>query len=137
MNPLHMFSLEWPTIIYFQLENCATRARQSLQEPSVIFYDLQEFQILSRARDLDTRLLGINLRKENQQSQHAVANNVCEISNAGALVNNLHKALFIPTKSALLQAVKNRHIITWPRLTEKVINKYLKLTPATAMGRMN
>jgi hypothetical protein len=49
----------------------------------------------------------------------------------------LHKSLFSPTKSALLQAVKNGHLITWPGLTEKAINTHLKLTPATAMGHMN
>jgi hypothetical protein len=49
----------------------------------------------------------------------------------------LHKALFSPTKSALLQAVKNGHLITWPGLTEKAINKHLKLTPAITMGNMN
>jgi hypothetical protein len=92
---------------------------------------------LSGARDLDTGLWRINLRKENQQSQQAVANNVFELRNTGALVNYLHKALFSPTKYALLQAVKNRHLITWPGLTEKAINTHLKLTPATAMGHMN
>jgi hypothetical protein len=45
--------------------------------------------------------------------------------------------MFIPTKSALLQAVKNGHLITWPGLTEQVINKYLKMTPVTSMGHMN
>jgi hypothetical protein len=49
----------------------------------------------------------------------------------------LHKALFSPTKSALLQAVKDGHLITWPGLTEDAIHKYLKLTPSTAMGHMN
>jgi hypothetical protein len=49
----------------------------------------------------------------------------------------LHKALFSPIKSALLQAVKNGHLVTWPGLTEKAINKHLKLTPATTMGNMN
>jgi hypothetical protein len=49
----------------------------------------------------------------------------------------LHKALFRPTKSALLQAVKNGHLVTWPGLTEEAINTHLKLTPATAMGHMN
>jgi hypothetical protein len=53
------------------------------------------------------------------------------------LVHYLHKALFSPTRSALLQAVKNGHLITWPGLTEEAINKHLKLTPATAMGHMN
>jgi hypothetical protein len=42
-----------------------------------------------------------------------------------------------PTKSALLQAVKNGHLITWLGLTEKEINKHLKFTPATTMGHMN
>jgi hypothetical protein len=86
---------------------------------------------------LDTGLWRINLKKENQQSQQAVANNVYELRNTGALVHYLHKYLFSPTKSALLQAVKNGHLITWPGLTEKAINKHLKLTPATAMGHMN
>jgi hypothetical protein len=45
--------------------------------------------------------------------------------------------MFSPTKSALLQAVKNGHLITWPGLTEQAINKHLKLTPVTAMGYMN
>jgi hypothetical protein len=49
----------------------------------------------------------------------------------------LQKALFSPTKSALLQAVKNGHLGTWPGLTENAIHKHLKLTPAMAMGPMN
>jgi hypothetical protein len=62
---------------------------------------------------------------------------VYELRNTGALVQYLHKALFSPTKAALLQAVKYGHLITWPGLTEDAIHKYLKLTPATAMGHMN
>jgi hypothetical protein len=92
---------------------------------------------LSGAHYLDTGIWRINLRKENQQPQQAEANNVYELLNTGALVNYLHKALFIPTNSALLQAVKNGHLITWPGLTEKAINKHLKLTPAITMGHMN
>jgi hypothetical protein len=109
----------------------------TFKNASVTICDPQEFQILSGIHDLDTGLWRINLRKENQQSQQAVANNVYELRNTGALVNYLHKTLFSPTKSALLQTVKNGHLITWPSLTEKAINKYLKLTPATAMGHMN
>jgi hypothetical protein len=63
--------------------------------------------------------------------------NVYELSNTGALVHYLHKALFSPTKSAMLQAVKDGHLITWPSLTEDAIKKHLKLTPVTAMGHMN
>jgi hypothetical protein len=75
--------------------------------------------------------------KDNHQLQHYVANNVYELLNTGALVNYFHKALFIPTTSALLQAVKNGHLITWSGLTEDAIHKRLKLTPATAMGHIN
>jgi hypothetical protein len=64
-------------------------------------------------------------------------NNVYELRNTGALVHYLHKALFSPTKAAMLQAVKDGHLITWPSLTEDAINKHLKLTPDTAMGHMN
>jgi hypothetical protein len=45
--------------------------------------------------------------------------------------------MFSPTKSALLQAVKKGHLVTWPGLTEEAINKHLKLTPATTMGHLN
>jgi hypothetical protein len=73
----------------------------------VTICDSQESQILSGARDLDTGLWRINLRQDNQQLHQSVANNVYELRNTGALVHYLHKALFSPKKSALLQAVKN------------------------------
>jgi hypothetical protein len=62
---------------------------------------------------------------------------VYELRNTGALVNYLHKAMFRPSKAALLKAVKQGHLSTWPGLTEDAINKHLKLTSATAMGHMN
>jgi hypothetical protein len=49
----------------------------------------------------------------------------------------LHNAIFSPTKSALLQAVKNGNLIAWPGLTEQGIKKHLKMTPATATGHMD
>jgi hypothetical protein len=45
--------------------------------------------------------------------------------------------MFSPTKSALIKAIKQGHLTTWPGLTEDAINKHLKMTPATAMGHMN
>jgi hypothetical protein len=62
---------------------------------------------------------------------------VYELRYTVALVHYLHKALFSPTKSAMLEAVKDGHLITWPGLTAEAVNKHLKLTPATAMGHMN
>jgi hypothetical protein len=77
------------------------------------------------------------LTPPNKHKPDPIANNVYELRNAGALVHYLHKALFSPTKASMLQAVKDRHLITWPGLMEDTINKHLKLTPVTAMGHMN
>jgi hypothetical protein len=92
---------------------------------------------LSGPRDLNTGLWRINLKQTNNHTPEPIANNLYELRNTGSLVHYLHKALFSPTKSAMLQAVKDGHLITWPGLTEDAINKHLKLTPATAMGHMN
>jgi hypothetical protein len=45
--------------------------------------------------------------------------------------------MFNPTKTALVKAVKQGNLTTWPGLIEDAINKHLKLRPATAMGHMN
>jgi hypothetical protein len=109
----------------------------TFKDASVTVCDSQEFQILRGPRDLDTGLWRINLKQDNQQIHQPVANNMFELSNTGELVHYLHKALFSPTKSAFLQAVKNGHLVTWPSLTENAIHKHLKLTPVTVMGHMN
>jgi hypothetical protein len=108
----------------------------TFSDASVTICNSQELQILKGAHDLDTGLWLINLIIEHQQPQ-AVANNIYELCSTGELVNYFHKALFSPTKSAFLQAVKNGHLVTWPCLTEKAVNTHLKLTPATTMGHMN
>jgi hypothetical protein len=77
------------------------------------------------------------LRPDKPQPTIAAANNVYELRNTGALVNYLNKAMFNPTKSALLQAGKKGNITTWPVLTEQAVNNHLKMTPATTMGHMN
>jgi hypothetical protein len=77
------------------------------------------------------------LRHEKTQHTIYVSNNVYELRNTGELVNYLHKSMFIPAKSALMQAVKNGHLTTWSGLIEQAINKHLKMTPVTAIGHMN
>jgi hypothetical protein len=108
----------------------------TFKSASVTVCNSQKSQILSGPRDFDTGLWRINLKQDNQQIHQPVSNNVYELRNTGALVHYLHKALLSPTKSAMLQAVKNGHLITWPGLTEDAIHKHLKLTPSTAMGHM-
>jgi hypothetical protein len=109
----------------------------TLKHASVTVCDSQKSQILSGPQDLDTGLWRIHLKQDNQQIHQPIANNVYELRNTGALVHYLHNALFSPTKSGLLQAVKDGHLVTWPSLTENAIHKHLKLTPAMVMGHMN
>jgi hypothetical protein len=109
----------------------------TFKQDTVTICDSGNSQILSGPWDLNTGLWHINLRRTHNHKPEPIANNVYELRNTGALVHYLHKSLFIPTKSAMLQAVKAGHLITWAGLTEDVINKHLKLTPATAMGHMN
>jgi hypothetical protein len=116
---------------------CKEGSSVTFKIDAVTIYNPIGIHILKGARDLDTRLWRINFRGEHQQHPHEVANNVYELRKKGALVNYLHKAMFSPTKSALLQAVKNGHLITWSGLTEQAIYKHLKLTTATTMGHMN
>jgi hypothetical protein len=109
----------------------------TFKHASVTVCNSQKSQILNVPRDLDTGLWRINLMQDNNHIPEPIANNVYELCNTGALVHYLHKALISQTKSALLQAVKDGHLITWPGLTEDAMHKYLKLTPATAMGHIN
>jgi hypothetical protein len=109
----------------------------TFKHASVTVCNSQKSQILSGPRDLDTGLWCINLKQTNNHIPEPIASNLYELRSTGALVHYLHKSLFSPTKSALLQAVKDGHLITWPSLTEDDIHKHLKLTPSTAMGHMN
>jgi hypothetical protein len=109
----------------------------TFKQALVTICDSEKSQILSGPRGLNNRLWHMNLKQTNNHIPEPIANNVYELYNTGALVHYLHKALFSPMKSAMLQAVKDGHLITWPGLTEDTINKHLKLTPATAMGHIN
>jgi hypothetical protein len=108
----------------------------TFKQASVTICDSEISQILNGPRDLDTGLWRINLKQTNHIPEPK-ANAVYGLRNTVALVHYLHRALLIPTKSAMLQAVKDGHLITWSGLTEDAINKHLKLTPATAVDHTN
>jgi hypothetical protein len=107
------------------------------QQDTVTICKSENSELLIGPRDVTSGLWRINLKQTNNHKPDPIANNVYELRNTGALIHYLHKALFSPTKSAMLQVIKDGHLITWPRLTEEAINKHLKLTPATTMGHMN
>jgi hypothetical protein len=109
----------------------------TFQQDTVTICNSENSKMLSGPRDETTGLWRINVKQTNKHKPDPIANNVYALRNTGALVHYLHKYLFSPTKAAMLQAVKDGHLITWPGLTEDAINKHFKLTPATAMGHMN
>jgi hypothetical protein len=109
----------------------------TFQQDTVTICNSDTSKLLSGPRDVTNGLCRINLKQPNKTTPYPIANNVYELRNTGALVHYLHNTLFSPTKAAMLQAVKEGHLITWPGLTEDAINKHLKLAPATAMGHMN
>jgi hypothetical protein len=109
----------------------------TFRQDTVTICNSDNSELLSGPRDETTGLWCINLKHTNKHKPDPIAKNVYELRYTGALIHYLHKALFSPTKAAMLQAVKDGHLITWPGLTENAINKHLKLTPATAMGHMN
>jgi hypothetical protein len=129
-----MFSPAWRTTHYCQLGNFAMKAT-----PLHLRLTRSQFttRTTSKSYWTNTGLWRINLQQEHQQHSPKVENTITESRNTGALVNYLHKAMFCRTKYALLQAVKNGHLITWPGLTEQSMNKHLKMMPVTAMGNMN
>jgi hypothetical protein len=109
----------------------------TFKQETVTICNSESSKFLSGPLDVNTGLWRINLKLTIKHIPDPIANNVYELRNTGALVHYLHKALFTPTKSAMLQAIKDGHRITLPGLTEDAINKHLKLTPVTVMGHMN
>jgi hypothetical protein len=67
--------------------------------------------ILKGLRYVGTLLWRIYVHKDKPQIPIAEVNNVYELRNIVELVNYLHKALFRPTKSALVKAEKQGHLI--------------------------
>jgi hypothetical protein len=116
---------------------CSESYIVTFKQASVEICNSEKYQILNSPRDLNTGLWRINLKQTDNHIPEPMANTMYELRNPGAFFHYFHKVLFSRTKSAMLQAVKNGHIITWPGLTEEAINKHLKLTPATAIVHMN
>jgi hypothetical protein len=84
----------------------------TFQRDTVTICNSENSRLLSGPRDDTTGLWRINLKQTNKHIPDPIANNVYELRNTGALVYYLHKALFSPTKAAMLQAVKDGHLIT-------------------------
>jgi hypothetical protein len=74
----------------------------TFKQDTVTICDYGSSHLLSGPRDVNPGLWRINLTQTNKPIPEPIANNVYELRNTGALVPYLHKALFSPTKSAML-----------------------------------
>ena len=61
-------------------------------------------------------------------------NNAVHTSSQQQLIEYLHQCFFSPTKSTILQAIKNDNLLGVPGLTERADNKYLPVSTATIKG---
>jgi hypothetical protein len=93
-------------------EGCLVTFRRD----TVTICNFENSKLLSGPRDDTNGLWRINLNQTNKHMPDPIANNMYELRNTGALFHYLHKSLFSPTKAAMLQAVKDGHLITWPGL---------------------
>jgi hypothetical protein len=139
-----MCFLQWKTIHFCPWDNYVMKVFFLFSTNGVKILNEKQKNIVKGPRDHATEKWRINLLQKNPTCtisqppyQPHSANNMYALCNSGALVNYLHKAMFSCTKSDLVHAIKRGHLATWPGLTVEVVNKNLKLTPATAMGHMN
>jgi hypothetical protein len=84
----------------------------TFQKDTVTICNSDNSKLLSGPRDATTGLWRTNLKQPNKKIPNPIAKNVYELRNTGTLVQYLHKALFSPTKAAMLQAVKDGYLIT-------------------------
>jgi hypothetical protein len=84
----------------------------TFKQDTVTICNSDNSKLLSSPQYVTTGLWRINLKQPNKTIPDTIVNNVYELRNTVALVHYLHKALFSPTKAAMLQAVKDGHLIT-------------------------
>ena len=78
--------------------------------------------IIKVTRNKQTGMWGVPLKT--QQSE-ILTNNIMVQTNKPELAQYLHAALFSPTTSILLKAIKQFFLKTWPGLVEALIKKHL------------
>jgi hypothetical protein len=74
----------------------------TFRRDTVTICNSENSKLLTGPRDDSTGPWQINLKQTNKHIPNPIANNVYELRNTGALVHYLHKALFSPTKAAML-----------------------------------
>ena len=67
-----------------------------------------------------------------------VANGITKVDQtAGELAQYLSASCFNPSPSALVWTIRRNHLVSWPGITKRLINKHLPKNIATAKGRLD
>jgi hypothetical protein len=77
---------------------------------------------------------------QNAQNNDGFAHHVNALipeGTAADVIQFLHKALFSPSMSTLLQAIKNNQLTTWPGMTAENVIKHLPKSIATTLGHQD
>ena len=71
------------------------------------------------------------------QQSEILVNNILAQNSKPELSKYLYAALFSPTTSSQLKAIKQGFMKTWPGITEKLFNKHLDKSRNTTMGNLH
>ena len=98
-------------------------------------------EILTGYREHKTRLWRVPLQNKEPEKADNDGNQrinaMIPDKTIGDTLQFLHQALFSPTKSTLLKAIKNGNLATWPMMTADNISKHLPQSEATSIGHMD
>ena len=71
-----------------------------------------------------------------QSTNHKLAVIICKKQTHQDLARYQHAACFSPVKHTWIKAIKRNHFISWPGLTQDLLQKNLPLSHATVQGHM-
>ena len=76
------------------------------------------------------------LMTEQKIPEASSANHLYETKSKQDLILFYHAACFSPTKRTFVEAIKRNAFVSWPGLTDDLVNKYLPKTEATVKGHI-
>jgi hypothetical protein len=99
-------------------------------------------EVMNGYREPSTRLWRFHLQKPNPATHDHIPkthhiNALVPEGTAADLIKFLHKALFSPSTSTLLHAIKNNQLTTWPGMTAENVSKHLPKSVATTLGHQD
>jgi hypothetical protein len=93
--------------------------------------------LLTGHRDMTTRLWMVNLQQPPQPTAESIGMMTTETSTLPELMSFLHGAMYSPTPTTFIKAIKKNFLTTWPGLTAANVRQHLPKSLATAKGHLD